>query len=498
MHLWLVVLLWEGVTVREKATSSHTLKTVAQCSDVAMIKKVGLLNHIGWGNLGDDGTEVAVMQNIKKRWPDAEISLFSMNPPDTRSRHGVAAYPIRTEFWQRSERQGDNTAAVGASVKNASTIKNALRRFALLFRLLRAVKTATIRVPGRLFIEARFLGRSFLVLRSLDLLIVSGGGQLLDSWGGPWKFPYTIFIFTLLAKLSGIKCYVLNVGAGPLEDPLGRWFVRNALRLVDYVSFRDGKSRDLVQKVGFKGESHVLADCVCSLDTPSSSKPTVAVEKSRVVGLSPMAYCDPRVYWQKDQAAYERLVDNVASFGGWLHQKDYQLALFSTDIWFDLPTIQEVRSRIEAANGGPNPEVVKQEQIASIDELIARMQAMDFIVTCRFHGVVFALLLNKPVLALSHHTKVATLMNDLGLAKYCVDIRKCDGNMLQEIFLSLVAEEDNIKSRMAEKLAAFRLGLSNQFDQLFPSRNPDTINLLLRKDPEATMVAPVYRGEPRS
>jgi polysaccharide pyruvyl transferase WcaK-like protein len=474
------------------------LNRQARGSGAAMVRRIGLLNHIGWGNLGDDATEAAVMQNINKRWPDAEISLFSMNPPDTRARHGVAAYPIRTEFWKRAERQDDNNvAAAGAPIKNALTIKNALRRFSLLFRLLRAVKTATISVPSGLFIEARFLGRSFLILRSLDLLIVSGGGQLLDSWGGPWKFPYTIFIWTLLARLSGIKCYVLNVGAGPLDDPLARWFVRNALRLADYVSFRDGKSRDLVRKVGFKGESHVFADCVCSLDTPSSPKPTLAAKKGRVVGLSPMAYCDPRVYWQKDRAAYERFVDNVASFGGWLHQKDYRLALFSTDIWFDSPTIEEVKSRIEAAIGGPNSEAVKQERIASIDDLIVRMKGMDFIVTCRFHGVVFAHLLNKPVLALSHHTKVATLMNDLGLAKYCVDIRKCDGNMLQETFLSMVADEDKIKSRMAETLAAFRLGLSSQFDQLFPSRNPNTINLLLRKDPAASIVPPVYKGETR-
>src|ERR1700683_3373216 len=99
----------------EVAEDRKRLNRQARGSDAAMVRKIGLLNHIGWGNLGDDATEAAVMQNIKKRWPDAEISLFSMNPPDTRSRHGVAAYPIRTEFWKRSERQGDNNvAAAGA------------------------------------------------------------------------------------------------------------------------------------------------------------------------------------------------------------------------------------------------------------------------------------------------------------------------------------------------------------------------------------------------
>ena len=58
-------------------------------------KTIGLLDHLGGGNLGDDATLQAVMQNIKSRWPDAKIVGLSMNPDDTQRRHGIAAYPIR-------------------------------------------------------------------------------------------------------------------------------------------------------------------------------------------------------------------------------------------------------------------------------------------------------------------------------------------------------------------------------------------------------------------
>ena len=45
-------------------------------------------------------------------------------------------------------------------------------------------------------------------------------------------------------------------------------------------------------------------------------------------------------------------------------------------------------------------------------------------------------------------------MNDLCSAKYCLDIRTCDVNTMQEAFLSRrVANRDKIKSRMAEKAA---------------------------------------------
>ena len=58
-------------------------------------KRIGLLDHVGGGNLGDDATLTAVTQNIKTRWPHAQIAGFSMNPTDTEKRHGIPSYAIR-------------------------------------------------------------------------------------------------------------------------------------------------------------------------------------------------------------------------------------------------------------------------------------------------------------------------------------------------------------------------------------------------------------------
>jgi len=436
-----------------------------QNSFSAMVRKIGLLNHMGAGNLGDDATQDAVMQNVRRRWPDAEIVIFSMNPADTSSRHGVPSYPIRIEFGYLADRK--------ASVRPAAEgkVKSLLRKCRPVFQLLHGIKRAAIRVRRTLLDEPLFLIRSILILRSLDLLIISGGGQLLDSWGGPWKFPYTIFKWTLLAKLSGKKCYFLNVGAGPLTDPLAKWFVRTALALADYVSFRDRDSMALAQQIGFAGESCVTADCVYALEfsPPPASSVSAAAQEGPLVGLSPMAYCDPRVYWQKDQAVYERVLNNVARFGEWLGENHCRLALFSTDIWFDLRTIHEVDALLGSTNGHPAPRKVKCD-VKGVDELLCTMLPMDYVVACRFHGVVFAHLLNKPVIALSHHPKVSTLMSELGLQKYCVDIRKCDLNLLQETFLSLQANQEDIRARMAEKAAIYRRDLWAQFDRLFPQR----------------------------
>jgi polysaccharide pyruvyl transferase WcaK-like protein len=77
-------------------------------------------------------------------------------------------------------------------------------------------------------------------------------------------------------------------------------------------------------------------------------------------------------------------------------------------------------------------------------------------------------MLNVPVLAINHHPKVGSLMKDLGLSEYCVDIEHCDVNALAKAFTALVNNRVEVKRRMAERLQHYRKELNSQFDGLFP------------------------------
>ena len=81
--------------------------------------------------------------------------------------------------------------------------------------------------------------------------------------------------------------------------------------------------------------------------------------------------------------------------------------------------------------------------------------------------MVFAHLLNKPVLAIAHHPKVMDLMTDLELSNYCVDIRDFDLKLLTQRFTSMIINTEEIKSRMAASLARNKQRLRSQFDELF-------------------------------
>ena len=87
--------------------------------------------------------------------------------------------------------------------------------------------------------------------------------------------------------------------------------------------------------------------------------------------------------------------------------------------------------------------------------------------TCRFHGVVFASLLNVPTIALAPHPKVTTLMDDMELSEYCVDIATFDAAGLTARFDRLLANMDDVKARIRRHVAQFQSLLASQFDCLF-------------------------------
>ena len=433
--------------------------------------KIGLLDHVGGGNLGDDATLDAVAVNIRRRRPDAEIVAFSMNPADTETRHGIASHPIRRKSWCI----GYRPAVPETSFKER--VKALTHGYSVIFYLLKGV-TTLLRLPSEVFRELAFLVSSRRNLKSFDLLIISGGGQLTQK-DGPWGFPYTIFKWVVLARSAGIRCMFLNVGAGPLTQPLSKFFVTRALLAADYVSLRDNESQALVCKIGFTSESRVCPDSVYGLGVVEENGSPLDRCAQPIVGLAPMPYPGLRAdLAAKDQNVYDEIIRKLAIFASWLVGQSYALTIFGTDIGVDPLAIEDLQMtllrdhNITASQYG----VIHPE---SVRDLLAKMSRMDYVVTCRFHGVVFAHLLNKPVLAIAHHRKVIDLMVDYELSSYCVDIRDFNLTLLTERFSSMVTKAEEIKSCMAARVTRNKQRLDSQFDELFryQSFNGATVKL---------------------
>lgn len=259
---------------------------------------------------------------------------------------------------------------------------------------------------------------------------------------------------------------LLNVGAGPLTDPLTKFFVVRALNFANYVSFRDNPSQALVRSIGFRGESCVFPDNVYSLD-PVLSVSNASAKRKSVVGIAPLAYPSRSFHIARHKAAYDALIQKFAAFTSSLMRRGYEVELFGTDIGEDPATIEDLRSVLRERYG------IRTRPYSStpmVDELLRKMSTMDYVITCRFHGVVFAHLLNKPILAISPHAKVSDHMAALGLSQYCVDIVTFDPGRLCESFDELVRDRRNIENRLADRLVQYRSLLHKQLDSVFPSK----------------------------
>jgi polysaccharide pyruvyl transferase WcaK-like protein len=419
-------------------------------------KKIALLHHTGCGNLGDDAIIDAVVGSIRRRWDNTEFVVFSMNPDDTVRRHGIPSLPIRRYTWSNNPRSAGENAHFAAN----GVLDRAKRSLNKVVRIVRGA-----------FAEIALLIESYRALRSVDVLIVSGGGQLTER-GGPWSFPYALFVWSLLTKLVGVRLLFLNVGAGPLNHRLSKFFIPKALSRAEYVSFRDEPSQILATEIGYSGKSFVCPDNVYSLEVRSPEIPALPRRQPPVVGISPMPFpfSDLLEYPSNAAAIQQELVDKMAEFCALVSKKGYSVRLFASDLKSDPAVIEDVRKTLLERYEVPTPEYIP---IDSVEELLSEMSQMDYVVTCRFHGAVFAHLLNKPTLAIAHHPKVTHLMDALGMSRFCVEMTAFDPTQLFEKFSLLTAESATVKDELAVTLADFKRKSSSQFDQLFPvTRSP--------------------------
>ena len=85
------------------------------------------------------------------------------------------------------------------------------------------------------------------------------------------------------------------------------------------------------------------------------------------------------------------------------------------------------------------------QPISTAQQLLSQLAATDVVVATRFHNVLLALLLNKPVISISFHHKCASLMQEMGLSGYCHDINHLDGEKLIKNFVDLENNAEKLR-----------------------------------------------------
>ncbi len=418
--------------------------------------RIAFVSPTGYGNLGDAAIIESLIYGIRRRQPDAEIFGFTQNPSDTTARHCVPAftctgltirgYKVREGSPSSSEPE-DSPGPSRSLARRALVLLPGLRRG---YHLLRQIAA-----------ERRHRRISLLRLRGCDLVVVAGGGQLDDFWGGAFGHPYTLWRWASLARRVRARFVVLSVGTGHLS-PLSARFVHRALVAADYRSYRDDLSRRLV------GAPHLTADDPIVPDLAYAWPVRAGTQRSPrpAVGVSPMVYADPRVWPAPDLARYRRHVGALAALSVRIVRAGHEVVLFTSDGPDRMP-LAEMRELIEAKLRPEERARVRCPGVAGVEALMRVLADCEVVISARLHGVLLSHLAGRPTLAFSHERKVRTLMEEMELGRYCFEMDDFGPEDAWERFLELYEHRDEIADAIARKVAALRRRVDAQFDLVF-------------------------------
>jgi len=449
----------------------------AKATTAARLRVLALISPSGHGNLGDEAIVAATIEYLRLRLPEARFVGITLHPDDTRRRFGIEAFPIagvsRPGYLVRGDLTAEALRVEAQFARDADrshpssppTARGPSDR-ALTSVLKRAVKRVVPRDVLWIAVqELRHLRAARRLVQGVDLVVVAGGGQIDDMWGGTWGHPYALFKWASLARQAGRPLVVASVGFGTLRAPLSRWFARRALRVARYRSFRDEGSLRRMQQAGLAHEDPVLPDLAFGLDRRNL---IARAQQSRVPGLvcvGPMVFLDPATWPIKDQAGHEAYLDRLASLAVGLVEAGRKVALISSD-GPDRRTVAAVYDRISARVSPADLGRVSVPQTDSVDRFLVAVAGADVFVGSRLHGLLLSLLAGTPVLALAYDRKVDALMHAMDLGADCLGIGDFDPADAVARTLRLAADGDGKRAAIAARVREFSGRVQTQFDQL--------------------------------
>lgn len=441
--------------------------------------RVALITPYNGGNLGDAAIQDSMISNLRLRIPDAQFLGITLNGDNFLRKHGDAAFPLLAALMPFSYRSGKDTAekpnqalrpAVGlndSGHRKLGLLRRALRSVPGLSPLLNRARAWMVAAVREVFHS----WEGYRVLRTQDLLVISGGGQFDEEYGGAWRLPFAFCKWVLVARAAGVPCVVASVGAGKITSPASRMFISIVLRMSCYRSYRDAHSRALVAKLLSRAANDsVVADLAFS--TPDSELPSPVggirtLARGRpVVVLSPMAYVKPGNWPNPDRARYDRYVQQMARVLSCLCRGGYFVVVGCSSLGDDESVIPDL---VEGLSEEMRLSLDGQIYFPAIEtwkDFVAVLGDADYLVASRLHGTILGFLAQTPAVAISVDPKVDWVMEDLGQTDSLLQFR----DFTAEDVLNAI---DRIKVRrdaIVEEIACYRRGIvsasQQQYDRL--------------------------------
>lgn len=327
--------------------------------------RIGIVGNYGNNNNGDEAILAGIITQVKQFYNvgNEDITVFSNNPKQTSELYGVRAEPL---YYRR---------------------------------------------PAASFTFFQTFRKNSKVVATLDLLIIGGGGILMDFYN---REAQLFGSYGMMARFNKVPYIVYGCGAGPIRTPMGKWFIKNLLKGADTVSVRDPESKKLLHSIGVKREILVIGDpsFALSLNCKKERK------KLKRIGVTVVPYYDKNYWPDRDDAIYKQYIHAMAeNLDRIIQETDVTIELFSTKYPHDVDVTVDVLQLMHHKE-----QVAINKEDLSPERLLEITSNLDLLIGTRLHSVYLAVNAETPVLAISYHTKVKDFMGMVGLEERVVTI----------------------------------------------------------------------------
>jgi polysaccharide pyruvyl transferase WcaK-like protein len=202
----------------------------------------------------------------------------------------------------------------------------------------------------------------------------------------------------------------------------------------------------------------------------SQANSTSGVEAGhrRIVGLGLKDYGSTE---RLEPKAFREYLGTMAAFVSWLQGHGYGVRLLIGDVQYDTCVIEEFVDVLKSRNITADAPLMIAEPALTVKQLLDQVGATEAVISARYHNLVMALIQNKPVIALSDHAKLDSLMSDFGLAQYLLPLRNLGPDVLISRFMQLERDVERLKSYIKVELDLYRQELDAQYATLFAAPN---------------------------
>ena len=231
-------------------------------------------------------------------------------------------------------------------------------------------------------------------------ILISGGGSLLQNVTSNRSLIYYCGLIYLMASMKK-DVVIFAQGIGPIKGFWGNFIAKTALKKCKYISVRDEKSLELLDKWGIKAE--LVCDPIFDLNIPNA-------KRTRKIGIQ----------LRKFSTLTDDLFDEIVKQIG-LRFCDREIELIAFQDSEDVGISQVLLNKLKKKYPTINAKVVSG---LSNQQVIERVSEYEYFIAMRFHACLLGLKYGIKTLAISYDPKVETLAKKAEIPYLLMDSSK--------------------------------------------------------------------------